>query len=670
MMIVSSSPSSSSPVSFKKNLNRRRHQRQQQQGLYLYRTATLSSAELNPEQRKLPKPKPTLDINIDMETTNAKAMEISTSTSTDAPTAIETQASKHPVKPHNPRPKILVLGSTGRIGRHVIRNLMSCEQGVQVVAFVRDYERACEILYDDMIREHTMNAKDSENKPTLQVVVMDLVPKNVVAGYKHSEEDDDDDDDEEYAVSAARFYNDDVTNYDFRSKNKNGNENSNNDGIEYDYIDPYQPLYDAMVNATAVISTIGTVRETLPFVDYILKPWRIFLRPDKWCKDPSHPYYVNYVVNRKVLDCAEKEQRKRDEEWRVWEEANQNENDEEEEEEIDEDTMEYEMDNNDDKKKKNQKQGDRIRIIRISDLCVANPAWDVVTIFTNIMRSLVFRSQERCEKLLMKSDVVDTIVLRPGDLVDDIRNETCTSLQVDLDGFLPSPCYVGREDVAEVATLASLSTLDPQPKKNQRRESDGNLGQTQTQSLNNDQNIHTTRRRNPSKDGSTTTTTKITERPKAKHWNVAVGWAEKVTPSKKVPGQNSNKHDTPRKAFQFMVREENKRAKFERRSLALYNSNPFFKIIMGPIRRRIKQFQLSQTKPYGIFVLLPMIFMVYPMLCSIVYSTGRRIPVVEKTAITAISYLRPMWLMLIQQLRLAAIHAIKNDANNLKKLIY
>ena len=71
---------------------------------------------------------------------------------------------------------------------------------------------------------------------------------------------------------------------------------------------------------------------------------------------------------------------------------------------------------------RNTKQrGERIRIIRISDLCVSNAAWNLVTMITNIALSLVFRYQEKCEKLLEASSLVDSIVLRPGDLMEAER---------------------------------------------------------------------------------------------------------------------------------------------------------------------------------------------------------------------------------------------------------
>ena len=78
-------------------------------------------------------------------------LEAATATTT-ATLMVQTYPETNPVQPHNPTPKIVVLGSTGKIGRHIIRNLMSMNQEMKIVAFVRDYERACEVLYGYCMR--------------------------------------------------------------------------------------------------------------------------------------------------------------------------------------------------------------------------------------------------------------------------------------------------------------------------------------------------------------------------------------------------------------------------------------------------------------------------------------------------------------------------------------
>jgi hypothetical protein len=166
---------------------------------------------------------------------------------------------------------------------------------------------------------------------------------------------------------------------------------------------------DAISNATAVISTIGTIRSTLPFKDYILKPWRIFLSAGLWCRDGSHPYYVNYMVHKKVLEYCENAQRKRNREWRVYQ-NNQKRR-----------ASKVKGGTGDNNEEVDEKKVEKLRIVRISDHCLAHQAWHIVNVITNIFRSMVFKYQEKCEKLLSSSKLVDTIILRPGDLVDDIR---------------------------------------------------------------------------------------------------------------------------------------------------------------------------------------------------------------------------------------------------------
>jgi len=676
------------------------------------------------------------------------------------------------------------LGATGKIGRIVIRTLMSLQQELTVVAFTREYERACEVLYDDLIREHYNEKDRGVKKPKLQLIVMDLVPPNEVAGYhldkgrkrrwrwrsrrNDDDDDDDDDDEEEYAVSAARFYNEDVTNY------NNYNNNNDEDDTE-ELLDPYQPLYDAMKNTTAIISTIGTIRETIPFLDYVVKPWRIFTNPKKWCQDSSHPYYVNYRVMEKVIRRAEKEQRKRNEEWRVWEEYKE-EHDihDDEDNDYDEDDNGHELlyyndmgekknltqegitpikgnetniidnidtivdniinnnninNNNNEPNSKKQTKNDKIRIIRISDLCVANPPWDFVTMLTNIVRSQVFKYQEKCEKLLMSTNVLDTIILRPGDLVDEERNLNTTSLQVNMDGSsLPLPCYVGREDVAQLATIASLYELEPRVKKQKKRRSGSNddddekgdgsssTSLSSTSDSDSDTMMGLNEKDNPSIEQDTTTRrpnlnrkdnktlqqkskTKQKQNKEAKHWNIAIGWTEnqsirrsstaikptssitatKTKTAATLPTKLSSKklsnihkptiHNNAKSAFQYIIKEEHKCSKTKRHIQAKKNKNLFYKFILGPIQNQIQKYHIRRTKPYGIFVLLPMIFIVYPMVCSILYSIGKRLPLVETVVMKILSYLKPLWFICMQYLRLAMVK-LGRQRPQLNKLIY
>lgn len=489
---------------------------------------------------------------------------------------VDTSLEKPNSQPKPLSPKIIVLGSTGRIGRLVIRKLMSIPFDITVIAFARDYERACEVLYDELIEEN--------NKVNLQLKIMDLVPDQYVAGYTVTEEDDN----EEYAVSAARFYQNDLNEYGIRSSKEDDEQDLN----------PYLQLQEAMKNATAIISTVGTVRSTVPFADYILKPWRIFISPEKWCKDKKHPYYVNYMFHKKLIQYAEDEQVRRNQLWRSWESSKGV------DESVDDDTY--------------LKNVDKLRIIRISDLCLAAPAWYIVTVITNIFRSLVFKYQEQCEKLLFSSNLVDVIILRPGDLVDQVRNETTTSLRIGIDGTLPLPTEVGREDVASLSCLAALSDLDV---NNTKR---GTLHQSfSKKSDSHDTNFRLKRSK------------RLRELRKnqlsSKKWLVGVGWTQ----------EKGVGYDTVERSMEAIIKKEAQRTTRERRKLAVKNTSLIFRILLIPIQNKLNKFKQKKIKPYGIFVLLPMILFVYPVIGSILKSMISTIPVLHRATVWALTTTLP-----------------------------
>lgn len=494
---------------------------------------------------------------------------------------LETQKSP----PKSLPPKIVVLGSTGKVGRRVIRQLMALETDMTIVAFVRDYERACDVLYDELIIERTSKG------PKLQLVVMDLVPPSYVAGFKperEKEDDEDDNDEEEYSVSASRFYKNDIKEYDYRASKED-------DAID---LDPYLPLKDAISNATAVISTIGTVRTTVPFIDYLLKPWRIFLSPGKWCQDPRHPYYVNYMVHKIVLQHAEEAQRQRNREVRLWNNNQKRKASKETQKNVD----------------SKVKKHDKIRVVRISDHCVANPAYGLVNVVTNIFRSLVFRYQEKCEKLLSSSTLVDTIILRPGDLVDDIRNDTVTTMSISTDGKLPGPVHVGRDDVASLATLAAISDLEPTINKKQAYNVNG-TSVVQTKPVR-------SRRSKLQRKGDV----------EPKHWKIAVGWS----------GQERNGFENAEKCMQFIVKKQAKLERSKKRKQALRNASIISRRIIQPIQRIMQKIEGGNVKPYGVFVLLPMVLFVYPVIISMLQSILLRIPVIAKAMAWSITASEPV----------------------------
>jgi len=314
---------------------------------------------------------------------------------TERPTQTRTELIRPAIGPS--KPKILVLGATGKIGRRVVQTILDMSHlDVTVVAFVRDYDKACRVLYDDLL------VSNSRKKgPKLQIVQGDLIRPEELPGYRAV---DDDDEEEEQAwfqkaESASVFYGNSVKDYDNRAEHQDI---------------PDEALEDAIRDCTTIISCVGSVRPTNFWTDIMARPlWRL-LRKDVsgWCSDPRHPFYVHYQTTRKALNLAEREQLRR--------EAAASCQDEE---------------NGDDDKEIDVVP--RIRFIRVSDLCVSQPPFHFVPLITNILHSMVFRYQDMAEKTLEASALIETVTLRPGDLVGEERNVNTTTLQVDPLGSVP-----------------------------------------------------------------------------------------------------------------------------------------------------------------------------------------------------------------------------------------
>lgn len=275
------------------------------------------------------------------------------------------------------KPKIVVLGATGKVGRLVVRQLLDMESvDMTVVAFCRDYDKAIRVLYDDMVV-----AKSNKKGPQLQIVQGDLVPPEELPGFSMH-----DTEDEQVwrdtARSAAKYYGTTLQNYDNRNFLPDVNE----------------ALQDALKDCTTVISCVGTCRPTNLWKDVLERPlWRLLKsNVSSWCQDGRHPYYVHYASTRKVLGYVEREQRRR--------------------EEIASAAMEDEHD-----METVTRNIPKIRLIRISDLGVSQKPWQLVPLITNMIQSVVLRYHEMTEHLLESSSVIETVVLRAGDLVDDER---------------------------------------------------------------------------------------------------------------------------------------------------------------------------------------------------------------------------------------------------------
>lgn len=307
-----------------------------------------------------------------------------------------------------PKP-ILVIGATGRVGRLVVKELLSLN--LQVRAFVRDYQLACDVFsnfIDEEDKEFVTVSGQSGNN--LQIVEGDLAPEDA------SHEDD-------YG---------------------------------------YEALESAIKGCGTIISCAGTIRPSR-IRDYIppSKIWNIDVR--KWCRDRSHPYYVNYIGMKKLMEFVKLEVEKR-------EKIQQDENEK----------------NNGRNGNSESSPVEPITVVRISDLYVGLPPWSFVTILTNLARSMIFRYQELAEQVLIQesSSKVKTILLRPGDLTDDERDPSKANLQISPQGILPSPSMVSRADVAALAVTAAMasdSSLSPKFSTSTSKKMSNNINSKENQ---------------------------------------------------------------------------------------------------------------------------------------------------------------------------------------------
>ena len=159
-------------------------------------------------------------------------------------------------------------------------------------------------------------------------------------------------------------------------------------------------LDEAMKGVDTVLSVSGVVRFS-KWTDFL--PWRLFDQaPQQWA-DRSHPYYGNYLAQKKLLELAEKHNVR--------------------------------------------------RFVRLTGLGLAHPPYHPFSVLFNTILSFSNRWGLLCEQAMFDSPV-PTIVLRPGGLAEDARQTNTTHLQIDASGKLPYPCRVGRADVAALAVAA------------------------------------------------------------------------------------------------------------------------------------------------------------------------------------------------------------------------
>mmetsp|Transcript_17424 Transcript_17424/g.37625 ORF Transcript_17424/g.37625 Transcript_17424/m.37625 type:complete len:706 (-) Transcript_17424:31-2148(-) len=405
----------------------------------------------------------------------------------------------------SPRPKIVVFGASGRIGRRIIQKLLSSGVDMDVVAFVRDEKKLEKVLYDeqDLVMDNLIGSsssaaggKNRKSGPRLQVVVSDVVSRRDV--YQQSFETDDESKVLDDWVDKAQHYftakgwknNNSTTAGEIKSLE---NETKVSNDVTILESGGEETLRDAISGATILISCLGSFRPSNVWTDYIRVPiLRVFQKDvTQWCSDATHPYYVNYLTTKKILDEAEREQRRRsallelEQERLAFEEMLKRKREEEGGAEgTEEEGFESEIaaglrrKRNDaglfgssrsnsigegedavslPKNGKLPSSRDRIKFIRISHLMVGHSPFRIWNVLTNIFWSQLSKFELMGEMLMEASTLVDTIVLRPGDLTDEKRNANHTSLQLCIDGTVESPSLVGREDVADLAVVAALT---------------------------------------------------------------------------------------------------------------------------------------------------------------------------------------------------------------------
>lgn len=169
----------------------------------------------------------------------------------------------------------------------------------------------------------------------------------------------------------------------------------------YDDPQTVEILNKAIQGCDAIISVSGTFRFS-KLSDFL--PWRLFQHDaSKWCTDRTHPYYVNYMAQKLLVELAEKHNVK--------------------------------------------------RMVRLTGLSVGFSPFNPVSALFSGLLSMTSRYHFLAEECFRNSKV-QSIILRPGGLAEEERDVETTSLQIDPSGNLPPPGRVGRTDVAALAVAA------------------------------------------------------------------------------------------------------------------------------------------------------------------------------------------------------------------------
>mmetsp|Transcript_38961 Transcript_38961/g.81888 ORF Transcript_38961/g.81888 Transcript_38961/m.81888 type:complete len:730 (+) Transcript_38961:72-2261(+) len=441
----------------------------------------------------------------------------------EVPTITQQETSPPPSMPK--RPKIVVFGASGRLGRRVLQKLLNSGVDMDVVAFVREASKLEEVMYEEdlvlgnLLDDDNSNGDGSSNGsggrngdtngnsnkrnrgPKLQVVVGDVVSREDVYQGDFIKE-------EERKAKALYQWTNKAKSY-LKSKGVLKKSNANNSTattatnedetttIDYnsaEFLDEASTnnaiLRNAISGSSVIISCLGTYRRSDIWTDYLKVPFvRVFRNNvSKWSSDPTHPYYVNYLSTKKILEEAEKEQMRRDvalremheEEERLRHESSMRNRGRKEEEGFESQIADglrkkrndglIHAQTNSNGENSNEKNtvrlpekgrlpttSDRIKFIRISHLMLGHNPFRIWNVLTNILYSQLTKFEIMGESLMEACRSIDTICLRPGDLTDEERNENHTSLQLCIDGRVDYPSLVGREDVADVAVVSALT---------------------------------------------------------------------------------------------------------------------------------------------------------------------------------------------------------------------
>lgn len=176
------------------------------------------------------------------------------------------------------------------------------------------------------------------------------------------------------------------------------------------YEDYDSELEKAVKGCDSIISVMGVVRVS-QFADFL--PWRLFGSDVSSWAGRDHPYYGNFLGQKRLIELAAEHKIK--------------------------------------------------RFVRLTGLGLAYSAFNPFAILFNTLLSGNNRYGILCEQALAKSNV-PYVVLRPGGLANNARNTTTTNLQVDASGKLPFPGRVGRSDVAALAVAATEPGVLPDNK--------------------------------------------------------------------------------------------------------------------------------------------------------------------------------------------------------------